>query len=190
MTNTDVLTGKLVRLVAADLEADSKLLAEWDRDSEYQRLLNSERAARFTIKQTQAFFEKEIGSMHFFMIQRLEDSRNIGMIDLAGFNWLTGNAWVGIGIGEREMWGKGFGTDAMRVLLRYAFTELNLNRVTLNVFEVNQRGMRSYAKAGFREEGRAPKVLMKAGVRYDLIYMGILRSEWESMQFQTLQEAR
>lgn len=184
MASDNVLVGKLVRLVPADLESDSKLLAEWDHDSEYQRLLNSERAARFTPKQIQAFFEKEIGSMHFFMIQRLEDDRKIGMIDLSGFNWLVGNAWVGIGIGEREMWGKGHGTDAMRVLLRYAFTELNLNRVTLNVFEINQRAMASYAKAGFREEGRQPKVLCKAGERYDLIFMGILRSEWEALQFQ------
>ncbi len=184
LKNNDVFTGKLVRLVPADLEADSKLLVEWDRDSEYQRLLNSEHAARYNPKQTQSFFEKEIGSMHFFMIQRLEDDRKIGMIDLSGFNWLVGNAWVGIGIGERELWGKGYGTDAMRVLLGYAFTELNLNRVTLNVFEVNQRGLKSYAKAGFREEGRLPKVLRKAGERYDLIFMGILRSEWEALQFQ------
>lgn len=188
MTKQDVFTGKLVRLVAADLETDSKLLAEWDRDSEYQRLLNSERAARFNAKQTQNFFEKEIGSMHFFMIQKLDDDRKIGMVDLSGFNWLVGNAWVGIGIGEREYWGKGYGTDAMRILLRYAFTELNLNRVTLNVFEINQRGLRSYHKAGFREEGREPKALLKAGVRYDLIFMGILRSEWEALQFNTLQE--
>lgn len=184
MANDNVFTGQLVRLVPADLESDCKLLAEWERDSEYQRLLNAERAARFNSKQVQTFFEKEIGSMHFFMIQRIEDDRKIGMIDLSGFNWLVGNAWVGIGIGERELWGKGYGTDAMRVLLRYAFTELNLNRVTLNVFEINQRGMASYGKAGFREEGRQPKVLCKAGERYDLIFMGILRSEWEALQFQ------
>ena len=188
MENQDVFTGKQVRLVAADLEADCKLLAEWDRDSEYQRLLNSERAVRFNARQTQTFFEKEIGSMHFFMIQKLDYDRKIGMVDLSGFNWQVGNAWVGIGIGERAYWGKGYGTDAMRILLRYAFIELNLNRVTLNVFEINQRGLRSYQKAGFREEGREPKALLKAGARYDLIYMGILRSEWEAMQFDSLQE--
>lgn len=183
MTNKDVFTGSLVRLVSPDFEADSKLLTEWDRDSEYQRLLNSECAARINARQSQACFEKEIGSMHFFMIQRIEDDRNIGLIDLAGFNWLVGNAWVGIGIGERELWGKGYGTDAMRVVLRYAFTELNLNRVTLDVFETNPRAMRSYIKAGFREEGRAPGALLTAGKRCDLVFMGILRREWEALQF-------
>lgn len=122
--------------------------------------------------------------MHFFMIQRLEDDRKIGLINLSGFNWLVGNAWVGIGIGERDLWGKGYGTDAMRILLRYAFTELNLNRVTLDLFEINQRGLASYKKAGFTEEGRSPKVLSIAGDRYDLIFMGILRSEWEALNLQ------
>jgi RimJ/RimL family protein N-acetyltransferase len=182
MTSDDFLTGKLVRLVPFDIETDSKLLAEWSRDSEYLRLLDSENATRYSAKQTQDFFEKEISSMHLFMIQRLDDDRKIGEIDLAGFNWLVGNAWVGIGIGERALWGKGYGTDAMRIILRYAFTELNLNRVSLNVFEVNPRAVASYIKAGFREEGRAPKSLLIAGRRCDLIFMGILRSEWESLQ--------
>jgi RimJ/RimL family protein N-acetyltransferase len=181
MVNNDIFTGKLVRLVPADLETDCKLLAEWEQDSEYQRLFNSEQAARHSPKQVQAFFEKEIGSMHFFMIQRLEDNHKMGMINLSGFNWLVGNAWVGIGIGERDLWGKGYGTDAMRIILRYAFTELNLNRVTLDLFEINQRGLASYKKAGFSEEGRSPKVLTIAGDHYDLIFMGILRSEWESL---------
>ncbi len=186
--NEDSLTGKLVRLVAVDLEQDARLIAEWDRDSEFQRLLNSEHARRYNPKQIKEFFEKELHSMHFFMIQRLEDDRNIGLIDLGGFNWVTGNAWVGIGIGERDQWGKGYGSDAMRILLRHAFTVLNLNRVTLNVFEINQRGYASYRKCGFQEEGRLPGALMKAGRRYDLIYMGILREDWQAIQNQERQQ--
>ncbi len=184
MVESKTFTGKMVRLIPANLETDCKLLAEWEQDSEYQRLFNSEQAVRNSPKSIQTFFEKEIGSMHFFMIQRLEDDRNIGLINLSGFNWLVGNAWVGIGIGERNLWGKGFGTDAMRIILRYAFTELNLNRVTLDLFEINQRGLASYKKAGFREEGRSPKVLSIAGEYYDLIFMGILRSEWEALNLQ------
>lgn len=184
MVDSKTFTGKMVRLIPANLEMDCKLLAEWDQDSEYQRLFNSEQAVRYSPKLIQAFFEKEIGSMHFFMIQRLEDDRKIGLINLSGFNWLVGNAWVGIGIGERDLWGKGYGTDAMRIILRYAFTELNLNRVTLDLFEINHRGLTSYKKAGFREEGRSPKVLSIAGEYYDLIFMGILRSEWEALNFQ------
>lgn len=180
--DTDLLTGELVRLVALDIEEDPKLLSEWDRDSEFQRLLNSESASRYNPKQVREFLEKEIDSMHFYIIQRLEDERKIGLIDLNGIDWVSRNAWVGIGIGEREFWGKGYGTDAMKILLRHAFTVLNLQRVSLNVFDFNQRGYASYLKCGFKEEGRLPAALMKAGKRCDLIFMGILRSDWEELQ--------
>jgi len=66
----------------------------------------------------------------------------------------------------------------MRVILRYAFTEVNLKRVTLNVFEFNPRAIRSYEKAGFRHEGRMRQVLNKEGRRWDMPFMGILREEW------------
>jgi RimJ/RimL family protein N-acetyltransferase len=66
----------------------------------------------------------------------------------------------------------------MNVLLRFAFTEVNLRRVTLSVFEYNPRAIRSYEKAGFRHEGRVRKALNKEGRRWDVLFMGILRDEW------------
>ncbi len=63
--------------------------------------------------------------------------------------------------------------------LRFAFTELNLRRVTLDVFEYNPRAMRSYEKAGFVVEGRMRGMLKREGKRWDLVFMGILRDEWE-----------
>ncbi len=86
---------------------------------------------------------------------------------------------MGIGIGERDYWGRGYGTDAMQVLLRYAFDELNLHRVSLGVFEYNTRAIRAYEKAGFVVEGRGPQELHRDGRRWDMIFMGILREEWQ-----------
>jgi RimJ/RimL family protein N-acetyltransferase len=88
---------------------------------------------------------------------------------------------VGIGIGEREYWGKGYGKDAMRIMLRYAFMELNLHRVSLNVYEYNPRAIRSYEKAGFTVEGRQRQALNRDGRRWDMIYMGSLREEWKRL---------
>jgi len=85
---------------------------------------------------------------------------------------------VGLGIGERDFWGRGYGTDVMKLILRYAFMEINLRRVTLTVFEYNPRAIRSYEKAGFRHEGRLRKLLHRDGRRYDELFMGILREEW------------
>ena len=87
---------------------------------------------------------------------------------------------MGIHIGERDFWGKGYGTDALRVLLHYGFDELNLQRVSLSVLEGNARAMRSYEKCGFRLEGRERQAWAYDGRRWDEIYMGLLREEWRS----------
>lgn len=178
---TNVFTGKKVRLAVFDPEKDADLMAKWNRDSLFSRLLGSEPAQQWTPKQIRVWFEKE-EDVYFFIIHALEDDRAIGLVDLSGFDWGARHAWVGIGLGEREDWGKGYGTDAMQVILRYAFTELNLERVNLSVFEYNLRGYKSYLKSGFVEEGRLRGWMMREGKRYDLIFMGILRSEWEALR--------
>jgi RimJ/RimL family protein N-acetyltransferase len=66
-----------------------------------------------------------------------------------------------------------------QIILRFAFTELNLRRVTLTVFEYNPRAIRSYEKAGFHHEGRLRGVLLRDGKRWDMLYMGILAEDWK-----------
>lgn len=89
---------------------------------------------------------------------------------------------MGLGIGERDFWGKGYGTDLMKLILRYAFLEVNLRRVTLTVFEYNPRAIRAYEKAGFRHEGRIRGGLYRDGKRYDELFMGVLREEWLNLE--------
>lgn len=174
-------SGDLVRLCVVDIEKDTEAMARWNRNSEYQRLLDSGPGNLWSPKQARTWYEENIGEMHSFVIHTLGDERLIGMLDLSGFDWVAGSAWVGIGIGEPENWGKGYGTDAMRILLRYAFAGLNLHRVTLNVFGYNERAVRSYLKCGFKEEGRQRQLLNRDNHRWDLIYMGILKDEWEAL---------
>ena len=178
----NVYEGQLVRLGAMDVEEISKAFARWGRDSEFRRLLDSGVSQPGSSKGAQKWLEKELEkqsvNQHWFSIRKLDDDKLLGDIDLYVYNWSGRDAFVGLGIGEREFWGKGYGTDVMRVILRYAFTEVNLQRVTLNVFEYNPRAIRSYEKAGFRHEGRMRKVLNKEGKRWDVLFMGILREEW------------
>ena len=176
--NTSVFSGTYVRLAVFDPEKDADIMAKWNLDSEYSRLLDAGPAYMWTPKQIKDFLEKEKDN-YFFIIHDLADDKPIGLIDLSGFNWSARHAWVGIGLGEREFWGKGYGSDAMRVLLRYAFNELNLNRINLNVFEYNERAVKSYLKCGFIVEGRTRKAMLREGRRWDMIFMGILKSEWE-----------
>ena len=85
-----------------------------------------------------------------------------------------------MGIGEPEARGQGFGSEVLQLLLRYAFTELNLHRVALNVFEHNPRAIHLYEKTGFTVEGRAREFLNRDGRRWDMIFMGILQEEWQA----------
>ncbi len=90
-------------------------------------------------------------------------------------------AWVGLGIGERNFWNNGYGTDLMKIGLRYAFMELGVQRVSLGLHEYNPRALRSYEKAGFQLEWRTRKDECREGKRTDTLWMGILREEWLQM---------
>ena len=182
----DFFRGDLVRLTAEDAEILGKTYSQWHRDSELYRLMDIDPVMVWSQKKIQAWIETDLEKDeprgYFFYIRALEDDRLIGDIGLGGVQRNHGEAWVGMGIGEREYWGKGYGTDAMRLVLRYAFTELNLHRVTLGVYVYNQRAIRSYEKAGFIVEGRERGSVRKDGSRFDSLVMGILRSEWEQLQ--------
>ena len=181
----DILNGTLVRLSALDPEEFSKAFTQWRRDSEFMRLLDSGPISLPSQKDAQKWFEKDVEEQgineHFFAIRTLTDDKLIGDIGLYVVNWPGRDAFVGLGIGERDFWGKGYGTDLMKLILRYAFLEVNLRRVTLTVFEYNPRAIRAYEKAGFRHEGRIRGSLNRDGKRYDELFMGVLREEWLSL---------
>jgi diamine N-acetyltransferase len=103
----------------------------------------------------------------------------IGNSSLQKIDWLNRSAEAGIFIGNKSYWGKGFGTEAMKLLLQFGFNRLNLNRIYLHVFDTNPRAMRSYEKAGFKLEGRLREDIFKNGAYIDVLMMSILRSEWE-----------
>ncbi|MGE5251478.1 MAG: GNAT family N-acetyltransferase [Bacteroidota bacterium] len=177
-----LLKGRLVRLSAMDAEEMSKYFAAWNRDSELMRLMDSGPSVPHSAKKSKEWLEKQLNELgqarYWFTIRALEDGCLLGDIELEITDWNRREAFVGLGIGPSEFRGKGYGTEAMQLALEYAFLELNLNRVTLNVFEYNPRAVRSYEKAGFRHEGRMREALFREGRRWDLIYMGILRQEW------------
>lgn len=189
----DIFTGKFVRLSAFDPQEMSKAIPRWNRNSEYARLLNSSLRTMQSPQAAVKWMEEEVGELspasYYFSIRTLAEDKLIGELGLDVFNWTGRDAFVGLGIGETEYWSKGYGTDVMNVLLRFAFSEINLRRVTLTVFEYNPRAIRSYEKAGFRHEGRLRQLLNKEGKRWDILFMGILREEWLEVNQQPLSAA-
>jgi RimJ/RimL family protein N-acetyltransferase len=181
----DFLIGKLVRLTAENPDIVAEACMPWLRDSEYMRLLDMGPAilrSEHRLKEQLEHDSQHIGPNRFyFSIRTLADDQLIGGCGLVLQGWTHGDAEVWIGIGERDFWGKGCGTDAMNLVLRYAFQELNLHRVTLGAFAYNRRAIRSYENAGFRHEGRSRQFVMRNGQRHDGVEMGILRREWDAL---------
>jgi RimJ/RimL family protein N-acetyltransferase len=182
----DLFRGKLVRLTAENPEVMAGAFSRWAMDTEYFRLLDSDPPRLYSEKKWKEWLEKDLEHLQnaypsdlFFSIRTLEDDRLIGFTGFFDLYWQQGDSLIAIALGDRADWGKGYGTDAMRLMLRYAFTELNLRRVTLIVFEYNPRAIRSYEKAGFVMEGRIRGAMQREGKRWDFLFMGVLREDWE-----------
>ena len=93
---------------------------------------------------------------------------------------LNGSAELGIFIGEKAEWGKGYGTDAVNALVDFGFDSLRLERIWLNVWTENDRARRSYEKAGFVHEGTLRHDRYEGGRYTDGHIMSILHDEWQS----------
>ena len=102
----------------------------------------------------------------------------IGNCGIHAIDWKNRVAEVGITIGEKKYQSKGYGTEAMEVLLEYGFKTVNLNRIQLRVYEFNSRAINSYNKIGFIEEGRMRQAIFINGDYHDVIFMSILQEEW------------
>jgi RimJ/RimL family protein N-acetyltransferase len=115
-----------------------------------------------------------------FGIYECETGRPVGNCGLSEARSHNRSAELGIGIGEPDARGKGYGTEATRLLLDYGFTVLGLHHIWLKCVVYNQVGIRAYEKAGFKHAGRLREGWQIGGRQYDLLLMDILSSEFES----------
>lgn len=153
----------------------------FNNDVEFELLGGGDPWEPQTLERLEAEFEQDVqkggrNGTHFAIET---DGKYIGSCALFHFDTIAGACELGIGIGDREYWGKGYGRDAVRVLLDYAFRLRNLHKVWLRVNGDNERAIRSYRATGFREEGRLRQHVWSNGKYIDFVYMGILRDEWE-----------
>lgn len=135
-----------------------------------------------TLEQEQRWYEQTAASESHtpFTIYERGSKRPIGTMDLRGISHRHGSAELGILIGEADCRGKGYGTEAVILLLDYAFTALGLNNVMLWVAEFNLAGRRAYQKAGFKEIGRRRRSRVMGGRSWDSICMDCIAGEFSS----------
>lgn len=183
-----MLTGQLMRgerlRLAAHTKEDLPVILHWYEDSEFVRLVDTTPA----FPRMQAWAEQRLDEIYRmqdgyqFGIRLLEGDTLIGLIAIEGIDWQHGVGWLAVGIGEKQYRGKGYGTEALRLLLRFAFHEINLHRVQLTVFSYNTPAIASYEKLGFVREGVFRERLQRDGQRHDMLLFGLLRPEWEAQQ--------
>lgn len=116
---------------------------------------------------------------HFqFAIETLEDKKFIGGCSIFHINWKNSHCAVGIAIYDEAYQSKGYGTDAMKILVKFIFEQMNLNKVKLFVFSYNERAIKSYEKCGFKREGVLRQEIFRDGKYHDSYTMGILKEEY------------
>jgi RimJ/RimL family protein N-acetyltransferase len=174
---TPFLIGSKVYLRPLDL-ADAPTLTAWLNDPEVTRYLLIHRPLMLLAEE--AFLRKMSESERDIVLGIVthEPEQFIGVTGFHKLDARNRHVQFGITLGERSAWGKGYGTEATRLMVRYAFDTLNLNRVWLHVYEYNERAVRAYQKAGFRMEGRLRQETFRDGRYWDTFVMAVLREEW------------
>ena len=162
--------------------ADAAALVPWVNDPAVTRTL-AVGSRVMDVRAEEVFIEKTNASAHaaLFGIVVRETDQLIGSTGLEQIDFRNQSASLSILIGEKSVWGKGYGTEATALVVQYAFGELHLNRVQLHVYEYNLRAMRAYEKVGFRREGTLQQEHIHDGRFWDTVVMAILREEWENM---------
>jgi RimJ/RimL family protein N-acetyltransferase len=178
-----MIQGTKVRLRALEHD-DLPHFVRWINDPETRRFM----VLRYPLSMTeeekwwQGFLQRE--NDHIFAIET-KDGAYIGNIGLHDIEPENRRAELGIIIGDKAHWSQGYGTDAVRTLLRWAFEYLNLNRISLRVYDYNERAIGCYQKCGFRHEGTMRQARYTDGQYHDEWIMGVLRDEFLEMQKET-----
>ena len=174
-----IVRGERVYLRSSE-RADIPLFVQWLNDAETLSFLSMR--APMSVAMEEAWFtrmvEQQGKDQYHFVICTFDGDRAIGNCGLFAVDTVNGNAGIGIMIGEKSLWGQGFGTDAMFALLDFGFGQLRLERLWLEVYDYNARGRRSYEKCGFVFEGTQRRAIFKQGSYHDVHLMAILREEW------------
>ena len=179
------VVGQKVALGPLRKESAVLLGVKWLNDLEVTRTLSITAGRPFTLEAEQDWYDRvsRSDSDVLFAIYERATLRIIGSTGLHRIDHFNRTAEFGILIGEKDCWGKGFGTETARLMLDYAFNVLGLHNVMLKVFSYNERGIRAYARAGFKVIGRRREAHRLGGRAFDEIFMDCLATEFEGSAF-------
>ena len=172
------LVGERIYLSPKSIE-DVEKYTEWMNDFEVTDYTGRSHQI-LTIEAEKNYLEAHINEEATFGIVELKTDELIGSISLEDISYINRRATLGVFIGKKESRNKGYGTEAIKLILDYGFNYLNLNNIKLDVMEFNERAIACYKKCGFKEYGRRRKSEFTNGKYYDRISMDILAEEFKN----------
>ena len=177
-----MIIGDGIRLRAIE-RSDLPRYVNWLNDPEVRQYLMMVSPLSLTFEEQwyESMIKRPMEEQAMMMEVFTEDGwKPIGNIGLMSVSNIDRDGELGLFIGEKSEWNKGYGRKAIQLMLSFAFNTLNLNRVYLRVVAENQRGIRSYKAVGFVEEGRMREAKFLNGSYHDMLLMSVLRSEWKA----------
>lgn len=168
---------------------DMALMSKWHNDPEIKKLfaITTETSEDYWLKWLERCENNP--NVVYYGIAKKGENKLMGYVHLDGIMW--GHKLcrdIGILIGEKEEWSKGYGTEAMKLMIDHAFNTLNLHRLELMTLSFNERGLRVWEKCGFKKEGLMRKARLSEGKWHDIIFFGLLEDEFDmkgSMEAET-----
>ena len=155
----------------------------WYSDPEIARLARYQEAPMRADEIERFFAARVVGPDALAMaIHERPTDRLVGTCAFSQLDGDNGSALYHITIGEKDAWGRGYGTEATRLMLDLAFGRLGLHRIALFVFEFNERAIRTYRRCGFVVEGRARESIFRDGRWWDELAMSVLETDWHRLR--------
>lgn len=172
-------TGKLVRLREYRIE-DLKLRLEYINDPEIAKFMVADTPYPLTMHEEEEWFRSisAFKDTYRFAIEALDSTTYIGGCSINGVDWKNSSVSIGMFIGNKDYLRKGYGSDALRTLVAFIFSEMNINKIRLYVYSFNKQAIKCYERCGFKKEGVLRQEIYRNGRFHDTIVMGILRNEF------------
>ena len=178
-----MIEGERVRLRKVERD-DLPLLYRWLNDTDLMAWARFSPDHMVSLEALGKEYEKELAGEErdrtTFMVEERATGKPIGWCVARTWDRKHVNTNVGVGLGEKEHWGKGYGTEAMRLLLTILFDHEGWHRAELWTLAENARAIRSFEKCGFRKEGHEKESAYYGGKYHDIVLMGLLKSEWDT----------
>ena len=172
-----MIAGEHVILRAFERE-DAERSYRWMNDPNIVRTLKARYPIAF--QNEQEWIERAIhsadGERHF-AIERKDDRSHIGNASIHEIDWVSRRAWFGLFIGEPTAWNRGFGGDAIGTLVRFAFEEMNLSKLSIRVFDYNDRAKHVLESHGFVREGLLKREFYREGTFHDIVLFSMFREQ-------------